>query len=65
MGWSSIKMAYRFIKAEQVRKVIRSEHFGCSEKFLEALDAEIIRIIKRCEDRAKTARRKTVFAGDL
>lgn len=58
-------MAYKFIKAEQVRKAIRNDHFGCAEKFLEALDAEILRIIKRCEDRAQGSRRKTVFAGDL
>ncbi len=60
-----IKMPYKFIKAMSVRKAIRDEHFVCSEKFLEALDAEILRIIKRCEDRASGSHRKTVFAGDL
>ena len=58
-------MAYKFIKAEQIRRAIRNGHFACSEKFLEALDAEILRIIKRCEDRAQGAKRKTIFAGDL
>ncbi len=58
-------MAYKFIKAERIREIIRGDHFACSSKFLEALDARILRIIKDCEDRASGAKRKTVLAGDL
>lgn len=58
-------MAYKFIKAEQIRRTVRNDHFACSSKFLEALDVRILRIIKDCEDRASGAKRKTVLAGDL
>ncbi len=56
-------MANRVIVKSAVRDLVR-DRFNVSEDFLEALNADVVRMVKRAADRADANRRKTLKARD-
>lgn len=46
-----------------VRKLVRGR-YNVSEEFLRALDADVVRLVKRASDRARANKRKTLKARD-
>lgn len=47
-----------------VRQLLRGK-FNVSEEFLKALDADIVRLIRRASERARANKRRTLKARDL
>jgi len=60
-----LKMAYKFVKVEQVRKECNKDQFRVSKKFYEALDAAVVDLMKKAQERALNSRRRTLLGQDV
>lgn len=47
-----------------VRELVRKD-YNVSEEFLKALDADVVRLVRRASERAKANNRKTLKARDV
>jgi len=47
-----------------VRELLKRD-YNVSEEFLKALDADVVRLVKRAAERAKANKRKTLKARDV
>ncbi len=55
----------KYVVASKVKELVKSLGMASSSDFVDALDNEVERIVKRAVERAKSNNRKTARAYDL
>lgn len=58
-------MAFKLIKAQQVRDIVHYERLVTSKKFLDKLDYELKQLIKNACERAKLRHRRILWPEDF